>query len=142
VKEINMGEYLIMFGLFWMAVNSLSALRIGLQHEKHVDLLKDLMKEKYYEEFEKRRSAWQWRKAVHAHSMLLSLITVIMGMLVPMMTGSSSLFINIMGGFLICAPILWTIFGTWFFKPLLGLGDIFFATGIMMGCLAFLKQLF
>ena len=136
-----MGECLIVFGLLWMAVNSLSALRIGLQHEKHVDLLKGLMKEKNYEEFEERRSAWQWRKAVHAHGMLLSLITVIMGMLVPMMGGSSGLFINIMGGLLICAPILWTIFGTWFFKPLLGLGDLCFATGIMMGCLAFLKQL-
>lgn len=135
-----MGECLIVFGLLWMTVNSLLALRIGFQHESHVDLLKVLMKEKNYEEFETHRSRWQWRKAVHAHGMLLSLITVIIGMLVPRMTGSSSLYINIMGVLLICAPILWSIFGTWFFKPLLGLGDLFFAAGIMMACLAFLKQ--
>lgn len=135
-----MGECLIVFGLLWMAVNSLCALRIGLQHESHVDLLKALMKEKNHEEFEEHRSSWQWRKAVHAHGMLLSLIAIIMGMLVPMMTGSSSLFVNIMGGLLICAPILWSIFGTWFYKPLLGLGDLFFAAGIMMACLAILKR--
>ena len=80
------------------------------------------MKEKNYEEFEENRGHWQWGKAVHAHGMLLSLITVIMGMLVPMMTGSSTIFVYIMGGLLMCPPILWSIFGTWFFKPLLGFG--------------------
>jgi len=136
-----MGEYLIIFGLFWMALNSLLALRIGMQHEAHVDALRALVREGNHEEFEKQRSDWQWRKAVHAHGMLLSLVAVIVGLLVPMMSSTSSLFINVMGGLLICAPILWTIFGTWFFKPLLGLGDLFFATGITMGCLALLKQL-
>ena len=136
-----MGDYLILFGLLWMTINSLLALRIGMQHESHVDLLKALMREKNYEAFEEYRSSWQWRKAVHAHGMLLSLITVIIGMLVPMMTSSSSLFVNIMGGLLICAPILWSIFGTWFFKPLLGLGDLCFAAGIIMAFLGFLKQL-
>lgn len=136
-----MGEYLIVFGLFWMAVNSLLALRIGMQHESHVEALKVLIREGNHEEFEEQRSDWQWRKAVHAHGMLLSLVAVVVGLLVPMMSGTSSLFIDIMGGLLIGAPILWTIFGTWFFKPLLGLGDLFFAAGITMGCLALLKQL-
>jgi len=137
-----MGEYLIIFGLSWIAVNSLLALSIGMQHESHVDGLKVLISEGNYREFEQQRSDWQWRKAVHAHGMLLALVGVAVGLLVPRMTSTSSLFINIMGGLLICAPILWTIFGTWFVKPLLALGDLCFALGIMMGCLALLKSHF
>jgi len=137
-----MGEYLIMFGLFWIAANSLLALRIGMQHESHVDKLKVLIRDGKYEEFELQRSKWQWRRTVHAHGMLLALVGVVVGLLVPRMTTSSGLFIDIMGGLLICAPILWTFFGTWFVKPLLGLGDLCFASGVVMGCLALLKPHF
>ncbi len=137
-----MSEYLIMFGLFWIAANSLLALRLGMQHESHVDGLKALISEGNYEEFEQQRSEWQWRKAVHAHGMLLALVGVAVGLLVPRMTSTSSLFINIMGGLLICAPVLWTIFGAWFVKPLLGLGDLCFASGVVMACLALMKPHF
>lgn len=138
-----MDQYLIVFGLFWMSVNCMTAmLRLGLRHEAHVDLLKRLMKEKKYEEFEEHRSSWQWQKAVHGHSMLFSIIAIVAGLLVPMMAGSSSIYINIMGGCFIAAPILWTFFGTWFFKPLLALGDILFSAGIVMAFLALAKHLF
>jgi len=53
-----------------------------------------------------------------------------------------SLFVSIMAGLLIGAPILWTIFGTWFVKPLLGLGDLCFASGNLMACLALLRAHF
>lgn len=137
-----MGEYLVIFGLVWIATNSLLALRIGMQHESHVDRLEVLIREANFEEFEKKRSDWQWKKAVHAHGMLLALVAVAVGLLVPRMTSSSSVFINIMGGLLIFAPILWTIFGRWFVKPLLALGDLCFVFGIVMGCVALLKPHF
>jgi hypothetical protein len=137
-----MGEYLVVFGLVWIAVNSLLALRIGMQHESHVDGLEVLIREGSYEEYEKKRSKWQWKKAVHAHGMLLALVAVAVGLVVPRMTSSSGSFINIMGALLICAPILWTVFGRWFVKPLLALGDLCFVSGIVMGCLALLKPHF
>lgn len=134
-----MSEYLIMFGLFWMAINSVAAIKFGLQHESHVEALKSLMKDKCYEEFEEIRSRWQWKKAVHAHGMLLSMIAIVIGILIPMMTNSSAVFISIMGGLLIFAPVMWSVFGNWFFKPLLGLGDLAVTLGIIMSCLAFMK---
>ena len=100
------------------------------------------MKDKRYEDFEDARSKWQWKKAVHAHGMLLSVVAIVVGLLIPMMTNSSAMFINIMGGLLILAPIMWSIFGNWFVKPLLGLGDMAFSIGITMGCLAFIKVVF
>jgi hypothetical protein len=134
---------MILFGLFWTAVNSIVfGLRLGFDHEKHVDTLKRLMEQRKLEEFENCRSQWEWRKAVHGHSILLSLIAIVMGMLVPMMTSSSLLYINIMGVLLVLPPILWSFFGTWFFKPLLGLGDFFFVIGIIMGCISYGKITF
>ena len=134
-----MGNGLIIFGIFWMSVTSLLALRLGLQHHPHVHLLKRLMKQNEYEEFENHRSEWEWRKAVHGHQMLMSLVAIVIGLIVPHMTNSSGLYIYIMGTLLMLAPILWGIFGTWYFQPLLGLGDIFFGIGIIMSGIAYVK---
>jgi len=105
-SEVPMGNILIISGIFWMSVNSLLALRLGLQHHPHVRLLKRLMKQNEYEEFENHRSDWEWKRTVHGHQMLMSLVSIVIGLLVPHMTNSSGLYIYIMGTMLMLAPIL------------------------------------
>lgn len=127
-----MKELMIGAGLFMIVLNSFRGFMLGVKHEAHVELLRNLIAKKKLEEYEIARGQWQWRKAVHAHGMLLSMVTIVIGLLVPSMN-CPGWFIAVMGGMLIVAPIAWSIFGWWFYKPLLGLGDILFILGILMG---------
>jgi len=132
MKEIMIGS-----GLFWIVLNSFRALMMGLTHEAHVELLKNLIAEKDFQQYEVARGQWQWRKAVHAHGMLLSMVTIVVALLVPSMN-CPGWFIVVMGTFLIVPPMTWSIFGWWFHRPLLGLGDILFVLGATMGTVGYL----
>ena len=111
---------------------------MGLKHESHGERLFNLMKENKLEEYEQIRNAWQWKSAVHAHGMLLSLVTLAIGLLIPQIIGSD-VYIVIMCGLLMISPVIWSIFGWWFFKPILGLGDFCFVIGIFMGAIGFIR---
>ena len=132
MKEIMIGS-----GLFGIVLNSFRALMMGLRHEAHVELLQNLLAEKNFQQYEVARGQWQWRKAVHAHGMLLSMVTIVVGLLVPSMN-CPGLFIAVMGTFLIVPQITWSIFGWWFHRPLLGLGDVLFVLGVIMGTVGYL----
>lgn len=127
-----MKELMIGAGLLLIVLNSFRGVMLGWRHEAHVELLRDLIAEKKYEEYETARGQWQWRKAVHAHGMVLSMVTIVVALLVPSMN-CPHWFIAVMGALLIMAPIAWSVFGWWYHKPLLGLGDIFFLLGVLMG---------
>ena len=132
MKEIMIGA-----GLFSIVLNSFRAFMMGLRHEAHVELLQNLIAEKKFEEYEVTRGQWQWRKAVHAHGMLLSIVTIVVGLLVPAMS-CPGWFIVVMGTLLIVPQVTWSIFGWWFHRPLLGLGDILFILGVIMGTVGYL----
>ena len=132
MKEVMIGS-----GLIGIVLNSFRALMMGLRHEAHVELLQNLIAEKNFREYEVARGQWQWRKAVHAHGMLLSMVTIVVGLLVPSMN-CPGLFVVVMGTFLIVPQITWSIFGWWFHRPLLGLGDVLFVLGVIMGTVGYL----
>jgi len=50
MKEIMIGS-----GLFWIDLNSFRALMMGLRHKAHVALLKDLIAEKNFQQYEVAR---------------------------------------------------------------------------------------
>jgi len=133
-----MGNVLIGFSLFWISINCLRGLQMGFKHESHGELLLSLIKEKKFEEYERTRNDWQWKSAVHAHAILLSLVALAIGMILPQIIGSQ-IYIVIMCGLLIVSPVIWSIFGYWFNKPVLGLGDFCFIIGIFMSAIGFIR---
>lgn len=133
-----MDNVLIGFSLCWIAMNCLRGLQLGFKHEAHGETLLALIKEKKFEAYEQTRNDWQWKSAVHAHATLLSLVALAVGIILPQIIGSD-IYKIILCGLLMVAPVLWSIFGYWFNKPLLGLGDFCFAIGIFMSAIGFVR---
>jgi hypothetical protein len=131
MDKIEMQKLMIGFSLIGITLSSLRGLSLGAKHEAHVAALKRLIRIGQLTQYEEQRSEWQWKSAVHAHATLFCLVTIIVALTIPHM-GYTELMVRIMGGLFIMAPILWSIFGWWFNKPLLALGDFCFILAMGM----------
>ena len=133
-----MADILMAFGFIWITNGTFVGLYMGAKHEAHVDRLVHLIKDNKLVEYEKTRGAWQWKSVVHAHGSLLSLVAIAVAHVMPMMHYNHTALV-VMTSLFIVAPIIWSIFGWWFFKPLLAIGDLCFAAGMVMAVIGLPK---
>jgi hypothetical protein len=123
------GYMLIAFGFGWMVIAALLGLYLGARHESHTDELQAAAASgnllRYHQVFD----AYKWRSSVHAHGMLFSLSSVVVG-LVLLQSGHGIPMPGVLAGALTIVMVVWTLAALRRIRPLMGLADILFICAI------------
>jgi hypothetical protein len=118
-------DLLIAFGFGWMVVAALLGLYLGATHDAHSQSLEASAAQGDLAAFHRTLEAYKWRGSVHAHGMLFSLSSIVVGVILPR-TGFSKAAVEAMVGALIVATVVWTLSALKRIQLLMGLGDLLF----------------
>lgn len=122
---------LIAFGLGWMVVAAFLGLYLGAKHDANNQTLEASAARGDLATFHRTLEAYKWRGSVHAHGMLFSLSSIVVGVILPQ-TGFSKATAEAMVGALIVATVVWTLSALKRIPVLMGLGDLLFVATIAM----------
>lgn len=120
---------LIAFGLGWMVISALLGLYLGAKHDAHNESLDAYAEKGDLASFHRTLEAYKWRGSVHAHGMLFSLSSIVVGVILPM-TGFGKVAAEALVGALIVATVVWTLSAFKRVQLLMGLGDLLFLGAI------------
>lgn len=124
-----MSSILIAFGLAWMVVSAFLGLYLGAKHDAHNDKLDVCAQTGDLVLFHRTLEAYKWRGTVHAHGMLFSLSSIVVGVILPL-TGLGQRSSEILIASLVFATIIWTLSAMKRFQLLMGFGDLLFVGSI------------
>lgn len=124
-----MGDVLILFGFSWMIIGTVIGLYLGARHEPHLVQLEEIARTGSLLDYHRTLDAYKWKVTVHAHSVLFALVTVAVGLVMPRMSYSDAT-ASALAGALMVAPVVWTIGGWRFSKPIMAIGDLLLALAI------------
>lgn len=122
-------KILIAFGFVWMVVAALFGLILGSKHDDHVQSLiraagqMDLSK--FYDDLE----SYKWRATVHAHGMLFSLTSVVIGLCLPHIGFGHGISTGLAGA-TITATVLWSLSSLRRVRMLMAVSDLLFIGAI------------
>jgi hypothetical protein len=128
--EGNMtNDLLIAFGFSWMLVAALIGLYLGVRHEAHgLGLARDAESGNLIE-YHRRFDAYKWRSSIHAHAMLFSLSSIVVGIVMPR-TGLGDAGQQWLTYALVASTVVWTAAALGRIRPAMGLADILFAASL------------
>lgn len=124
-----MSDVLILFGFSWMVIGTLIGLYLGARHEPHLGQLEEIAKTGSLLDYHRTLDAYKWKVTVHAHSVLFALVAVAIGLVMPKMSYSETV-ASALAGALMVAPVVWTIGGWRFSKPIMAIGDVLLIVAI------------
>jgi hypothetical protein len=121
------GNLLIAFGFGWMVVAALIGLYLGARHEGHIGRLRDAASGGTLAEYHRVFEAYKWHSSVHAHGMLFSLSSVVVGLVLSRIEVRVAIVGDaVLIGLLISATVVWTLAAMRRIRPLMGLADLAF----------------
>lgn len=135
-----MADVLVIFGFTWMVVGALIGLYVGARHEPHLEQLEEIAKNGSLLEYHRTLDAYKWKVTVHAHSMLFALVTVAIGLVMPKLTYSETV-ATALSGILMLAPVVWSVGGWRFSKPIMAVGDLLLLLGLVTTVVGLAKTL-
>lgn len=131
---------LIAFGLGWMVISAFLGLYLGAKHDANNESLDAYAEKGDLVSFHRTLEAYKWRGSVHAHGMLFSLSSIVIGLILPL-TGLGKGAAEALVGALIFATIVWTLSALKRIQLLMGLGDLLFIGAIAMAAWSVAKSI-
>jgi len=136
-----MSDVLILFGFSWIVFSALIGLLVGLRHEPHLEDLGNLARRGDLHGYHVTLDAFKWRVTVHAHGMLFSLVSIVIGLCIPKMA-YPQLVTDALAVVLMASSALWTLAGFRSVTIAMGIADLMFLASVLTTVVGLARAIF
>ena len=135
-----MANMLLLFGFSWMVVSAIIGLLLAKRHEATVEDLGVIAARGDLAEYHRVEVEYKWKKLVHVHAFLFSVVAVCIGLALGRMNYPAAVQEGLAAA-LMLATVVWTLGTMRLNRPLMAIGDLAMLASIVVAAVGMFRAL-